>query len=263
MNEVKNMQKVMFDFEKTKSNFVSSAISDSSFAEDKDGEVRRPIVVYSDRRHKERWMRRHKRIDELQETIKEGLPNLFPENSSIYLRPKHIEGVTSVQVYNNTVATNSRIVKRDVIVRRLSEMLTEIETSLQTDETEELLQKRARVAEQIKYFENTSTEDFRLRSSGKSDVTAFITIANHPPRTERVTESGLFLSPAFGYYGKVRVSPPEAKSQHHQKDRLTVYDYVSPIPCELYKGKLFDEMEAAKYREALKEKSDHGLGKIR
>lgn len=237
-----NANKIVLEYEKRKEEFLNQSSLDAKYFDCTQATPNRAVVVYRDTQQKERWGRRLKKLESLEEIIKEKLPKHFPENSEIYLRPKHLKDVVEVRIYNSDSGINSRLIKKTAVIGTLKNKL---EALLEADRTSPVKPKTMiEIAKkQIQFFEESETPLYRLRSKPHPDITVMVTLSDGQKVTERVTRDGLFITPARGCYETITVRLPQFTVQKHQKGRPTVYSQLKRIPCCAYEGSLYDENE--------------------
>ncbi|MEC6833019.1 hypothetical protein VXS06_14725 [Photobacterium toruni] len=206
-----------------------------------DDSFRRPVVCIRSKATRKKVAELINKWESARDVLHELEPVRFPLNSAIFNpAPSIVHGVTCAQLYVNT-ATNSRIIGSDKILGRLNRMkksyLNKKESAMYDDTL-------AAINSDITFFEEHKADDFRLRSTGYTEVIVAVTSETEEYKV-KVPDLGIFLDGVnenFSLY-----QPDQSPQAGVRQKRFSIYDELLPIQTILpLTGDLFSEKEIVK-----------------
>lgn len=145
-------------------------------------------------------------------SLHESDPDRYPLTmTAMRYQPAIYENVKSAKVFIND-ATNSRLVQASSFIKRL-----ELALRCSKDVGYNIC-----LQEQLAYFKKYSDEQFRVRSSGYTEVVASLTLDNGEEMRVKVPEYGICLAGSNGHV-------PVLTKVENKRVRNSIYDRLSAI----------------------------------
>lgn len=222
------------------------ALEHSEFKEkipSEQGEFRRPVVCVRSHEFSKKVNNLLKRWMDARDQLHEIEPHRFPLNAAIFNPvPQLISNVKHAQLYINT-ATNSRIIPSEKILGRLSRMRRSYSSKKESSIYDETL---SSIEKDIEFFTEHKDEDFRLRSTGYTEVILVVTNDIEEYKF-KVPDIGVFIESDNNSFSLLQ--PDQSPQAGIRSKRFSIYDDLMPIQTVLpLTGELFSENEIVKAR---------------
>lgn len=195
--------------------------------------TRRPVVIINNqgeynaaKKLTEDWIK-------AQENLCKTDPWRFPMGSELFVsKPKILTHVQAVNIYKNN-ATNSRIIPKNAIVKKLKRAASKHELRQSTRSLD-----YTNILNSIDYFTSCEEEKFRLRTGGYSEIVLILSVLNADDIKFKVSERGVFLLPC----NNVDLYAP--LKSHTRKKRASIFDNITVVPHHTgYHGELYRQSD--------------------
>lgn len=230
--------KTYSEFLELRESLIAYAIKGATYAEDRDGEKVRPLMVIRTEAELRKVNSMIAKWLLLADQLSEGDPVRYNRASVIFSpEPKVLYDQAEIFIKVN-VATSTRKITRENILKRLTD-LRRVSYLAQGNSTQ-----TRRYAREITFFNKETEEEYRIRSEGYTEIVLLHHKADEEELSKtRVPFAGVFV---FDPENKCRIYMPEHGRDYIRSDKLANMG-IKPIPCSLnIRGVLLRESDIIK-----------------
>lgn len=226
------------EFLALRESLIAYAIKGATYAEDRDGEKVRPLMVIRTEAELRKVNSMIAKWLLLADQLCEGDPVRYNRASVIFSpEPKVLYDQAEIFIKVN-VATSTRKITREKILKRLTD-LRRVSYLAQGNSIQ-----TKRYAREITFFNKETEEEYRIRSEGYTEIVLLHRKADEDELSKmRVPFAGIFV---FDPDKKCRIYMPEHGREYIRSDKLANMG-IKPIPCSLnIRGVLLRESDIIK-----------------